>query len=492
MASNFLFYFNISRFKSSFLILTALGLYLIPEIAPCQAQQKPIASASTASPAAASTATGQTPVIPVETNYTLGAGDRIKVSMYKIPDLSGEFLVLVDGTIGFPIIGNLNVSGMTLNQLTAVLKSKYSEYVKRPVISVGLVSPRPLTIAIGGEVGIPGSYTLIPDKDQKAVKLTEIIQKAGGTTASADISQVRVIRIIQGQPKELNLNLWQLTQKGDQSQNIALRDGDSIIIPTKKQIDLAEVRELGDLNFGLQPAQEINFAIVGEVYRPGAYKVNPDRSSGANDETKQQPPRLSRAIQLAGGIKPLADIRQISIQRLTRSGIPQTIEVNLMNLLQSGDLKEDIILQNGDSITIPTATDINPKESESVAAASFSPATIRINVVGEVNKPGTVEVPPNTPLNQAILAAGGFNKRRADEGIVQLIRLNPNGTVAKRDVQIDFGKGINEETNPILRNNDVVVINRDGITETTDSLTTILSPLGAITGIFSVYYSVFK
>lgn len=474
-----LFFRRILRLKSALWVLIALGLSFIPGLAPVQATQKPIAS----SPTTVSPKNSPQQTAPqVETDYILGAGDRIKVLIYKVEDFSGEYLVLVDGTIGFPLIGNVNVSGMSLNQLTAVLKSKYSNYIKRPVISVGLLSPRPLTIAIGGEVGLPGSYTLNPEKDQNAAKLTDLIQKAGGTTASADISRVKVIRVLQGQPKELTLNLWELTQKGNQSQNITLRDGDSVIIPTKAQIDLAEVRELRDLNFGLQPVQEIGVAIVGEVNRPGTYKVNPEQTS---PQTKPQPPRLTRAIQLAGGIRPLADIRQISVQRLTRSGVPQTIEVNLMNLIQSGNLEGDLILQDGDSITIPTATNLDPKESESLASASFAPAVMRVNVVGEVNKPGTVEVPPNTPLNQAILAAGGFNTRRAEDSSIELIRLNPNGTVVKRNVPIDFNQGINEASNPTLQNNDVVVVGRNGIAETTDSLTTLLSPLGTLTGVFT-------
>lgn len=480
MQINFL-HWRIYCLKSSFLLLTILGVHLILGIGSSQAAQKPIASSPTASAQKAIS-------LPVETDYTLGAGDRIKVLIYKVEDFSGEYLVLVDGTVGFPLIGSVNVSGMTLNQLAAVLKSKYADFIKRPVISVGLVSPRPLTITVGGEVSLPGSYTvtIASDKDQNGAKLTEILQRAGGITASADISQVKILRTIQGQRKELRVNLWDLTQKGDQSQNITLRDGDAIIVPTQAQINLDEVRELGDLNFGLQPAQEISVAIVGEVNRPGTYKVNPDRTSGANDQTKQQLPRLTRAIQLAGGIKPLADIRQISVRRLTRSGVPQTIEVNLMDLIQSGNLNQDLLLQNGDSITIPTATAIDPKESDVLAAASFAPAVIRVNVVGEVNRPGTVEVPPNTPLNQAILAAGGFNTRRAEDSAIELIRLNPNGTVAKRQVPIDFSQGINETTNPILKNNDVVVVDRNALTQTTDSLSTILSPFGAFTGIFSI------
>jgi polysaccharide export outer membrane protein len=126
-----------------------------------------------------------------------------------------------------------------------------------------------------------------------------------------------------------------------------------------------------------------------------------------------------------------------------------------------------------------------------LAAASFSPDRIRVNIVGEVSKPGLVEIPPNTPLNQAILAAGGFNNRRAAQDTVKLIRLNPNGTVVQRDIAIDFSKGINDATNPTLRNQDVVVVDRNLLSSTTDSLSTLLSPLGTLTGFLGFFNLLF-
>jgi polysaccharide export outer membrane protein len=109
-----------------------------------------------------------------------------------------------------------------------------------------------------------------------------------------------------------------------------------------------------------------------------------------------------------------------------------------------------------------------------------------------VVKPGTIEVPPNTPLNQAILTAGDFDKRRANQSTVDLIRLNPNGTVTKTSINVDFSEGINEKTNPILRNNDVVVVHRNGLASTTDTIGTALSPFTGITGIFTGFLNLLR
>ena len=178
--------------------------------------------------------------------------------------------------------------------------------------------------------------------------------------------------------------------------------------------------------------------------------------------------------------------------RYTRDGSQQKIPVDLWSLLDKGDMTGDIFLQEGDTVIIPTATEISAKESETLASASFAPKTINVKVVGEVKKPGTIEVPPNTPLNQAILTAGDFDKRRANQSTVELIRLNPNGTVTKTSINIDFSQGINEKTNPILRNNDVVVVHRSSLASATDTLGTVLSPFTGLTGLFNGFFNLFR
>ncbi|GBF82315.1 polysaccharide export protein [Aphanothece sacrum FPU1] len=424
-----------------------------------------------------------------ETEYTLGAGDRIKVTVSPVQEYGGDYQVLVDGTLALPILGNIRVEGLSITQLTDILSKQYAQYVKRPIVTVSLTAPRPLRIGIAGEINSPGSYLLSVAEGQKFPSVTQLIQQAGGLTTVADLNRVQIRRQFKGETLILNLNLWKLLKEGNLTQDITLRDGDSIFIATQATIDVAQTRLLSDANFGISANQEITVAIVGEVNRPGSYRVIPQSNTGnagtTGNTTRRQPPRLTLAVQQAGGIKPLADIRQVEIRRFNRDGSQQIIPVDLWNLLETGNLEEDVILQQGDTITIPLAKDLPSDEAQSLATASFSPPTIRVQVVGEVRRPGTVEVPPNTPLNQAILAAGGFDQRRAAQGTVELIRLNFNGTVTKQDIDIDFAQGIAENDNPMLKNNDVVLVNRNLLTVASDTLTTIFSPFGALTGFFN-------
>jgi polysaccharide export outer membrane protein len=419
----------------------------------------------------------------VETDYTLGAGDRLRIDVFQVSELSVETFVLVDGTLNLPLIGPLKVDGLTIPEVITLLSQRYARYLKLPIVTASLLAPRPVKVAIAGEVQTPGTYTVPLETNAKFPTVTQIIQLAGGITTAADIGQVHIRRFFQGKEQLLTLNLWDLVQQGNLGQDITLRDGDTIFIPTQDRINVAQTRQLIDTNFGIQANQSITVAVVGEINRPGAYQARPLEGNNG----KSQPPRLTQAIQLAGGIKPLADVRQVAIHRKTRTGAEQTIAVNLWELLQSGNISEDVFLQEGDTILIPKASEIEALELDTLASSNISPDKIRVNVVGEVKKPGLVEIPPNTPLNQALLTSGGFDERRANQDSVELLRLNPNGTVSKRTIALDFTSGISEEKNPILRNNDVVIVNRSGLAKVTDALGTILSPLGGVLAIFTIF-----
>jgi polysaccharide export outer membrane protein len=194
---------------------------------------------------------------------------------------------------------------------------------------------------------------------------------------------------------------------------------------------------------------------------------------------------VTDAIRVAGGIKPRANVREILIRRIHRSGEERLFEVNLWDMLQAGDLTQDAVLQSGDTIIVPVATgEIAPAELNQIAEASFAPDTITVNVVGEVNEAGAVSIPPNTSLNQGILAAGGFNVR-AREDRVLLVRLNPDGTVTHQEIEVDFTQGLDTERNPILMNNDVIIVGESGIASFADSIGAIARPIADIFSIFS-------
>lgn len=430
-----------------------------------------------------------------ETDYTLGAGDQIKLNIFQVDEYSGEYPVLVDGTISLPLVGRVDVRGLSLKETSEVVSKKYSTYLKRPIITVGLVTPRPLKIGVSGEVDNPGSYQVSISADSPQFPtVTDLLEQAGGINTIADVRSVRVTREIKGKEVIYNSNLWDLLTRGQIKQNISLRDGDTIFVPTANEINTAELNKLATASYGIQTDKPIQVAVVGEVNRPGSHFVQPEQltrgnNGGGTNEGKQEsiPPRLSQAIGAARGIKPLADVRDIKIKRTAWDGSEKIISVNLWELIQSGDTNQDLILQEGDKVVIAKATNLTEKDRRTIAKGSFN-QNITVNIVGEVVTPGPVEVEPNTPLNQAILAAGGFDTQRANSNEVELVSLKPDGTVEKRKIKVDLGSEVNDETNPVLNQNDVVVVGRSGTTSATDTAGKVLSPLGALGGIFGLIF----
>ena len=431
-----------------------------------------------------------------ETDYTLGAGDQINLDIFQVEEYSGEYPVLVDGTISLPLVGRVDVRGLSLKETSDVVSKKYATYLKRPIITVGLVAPRPLRIGIAGEVDNPGAYevALTPENPQFPT-VSDLLEQAGGITTIADVRNVRVTRQSGGKEITYNSNLWELLTKNQIKQDISLRDGDTIFIPTTDEINTNELDRLAQASFGLQSDKPVKVAVVGEIYRPGSHFIQPEllsrnnNNNGANQGKQESiPPRLSQAISAASGIKPLADIREVQVKRTAWNGDEKVINVSLWDVISEGDTSQDIILQEGDKIIIPRATALSEADRQKQADGTFSPDEITVNVVGEVAAPGPVQVKPNTPLNQAILAAGGFDSQRANKSQVELISLKPDGTVEKRQIKVDLGSEVNDETNPVLGQNDVVVVGRSGTTSTTDSLGQVTSPIGGLLGILNLIF----
>ena len=415
-----------------------------------------------------------------ETAYTIGAGDRLRIDIFDVPEYSNEYQVLIDGTIDLPVIGTLLVQELTLPQLREFISQQYAPFVQRPIVTVNLIAARPLKIAISGEVKRPGSYRIALGEGRQFPTITDLLQEAGGLTGTADVRQIQLQRQLQGQAQFIVVNLWELFQRGNLAQDLTLRDGDIIFVPTASNVDLAESRQLAEASFAPDAIQPLKIAVVGEVFRPGSYTIAPEQVRIDNNRSSSSPPTLTRGLEEAGGITQQADIRRIQVRRTTRTGEERVIDVNLWEMLKAGDIKQDVILQEGDRIFIPTARRISSQEAPALAAASFSPDTIKINVVGEVPEPGILELPPNTPLNQALLAAGGFDNTRARKGSVELIRPNPNGTVSQRTISVDFAAGISDRANPALRNNDVIVVRRSTLAGVSDAIGTITRPLAGI------------
>ncbi|MEG5104621.1 MULTISPECIES: hypothetical protein [unclassified Microcoleus] len=95
--------------------------------------------------------------------------------------------------------------------------------------------------------------------------------------------------------------------------------------------------------------------------------------------------------------------------------------------------------------------------------------------------------PANATLNQALVSRGffGYENTRARRDKVELVRLNNDGTATKRTIEVNLTQGINEETNPQLRNNDMIIVSRRGLVDFVDRMNAVIGSVGPATRVLN-------
>ncbi|MDB6106422.1 MAG: polysaccharide biosynthesis/export family protein [Gammaproteobacteria bacterium] len=267
------------------------GYHSIKEAAPADAavaQVKivPILPADLTAQAAGETAQAVAETVnskrvdPEHTEYRLGAGDVVSVTVWDHPefgDLTEEQdlnqvrvlrptgqLVAADGTIFFPNAGRIHAAGRTTNEVSADITQKLSRYLKNPQVNVHVLTFRSQHVLVGGEVKAPGVIALT----DIAPTLLQAIAEAGGPTPVADLEDVTLIRA--GQARSVNLR--RIMGSGQVEEDPFLRDGDVV---------------------NLSDTLSKRVHVIGEVRLPSTYPI---QRGGMT---------LADALGVAGGIDPI-------------------------------------------------------------------------------------------------------------------------------------------------------------------------------------------
>jgi len=157
-------------------------------------------------------AAAQQPV-PADAAYKLGVADKIKITVFNEPTLSGEFLVNADGSIAVPLIGNVAAVGESAIQLQQAIEQKFADgYLREPHVVVEVLTYRPFYIF--GEVTKPGEYPY-----SAGLSVLKAVALAQGYTYRADRKKVFLKRA--GDPSEREIRV------GD---DIPIQPGDTIRI----------------------------------------------------------------------------------------------------------------------------------------------------------------------------------------------------------------------------------------------------------------------
>lgn len=247
----------------------------------------------------------------------LGKGDMLKISVYDEPDLTlDDIPVRPDGHISFPLVGDVQAEGRTVDELTSDLTQRLRQYLLTPKVTVVVQQFNSLNYTISGEVVKPGVYSL-----QTNVSLVDAIAKAGGLNKGqyrassvelADLTHAFVSR----EGKVLPVDFIRLLRQGDMRFNIQLQSGDYISIPS-----------------GL--SKEVY--VIGEVNLPNLFAF------------REEMP-LSRTVAIAEGFTQDADLSRIHVIRGSLSN--PTLIIADYNKVIAGQA-QDVQLEPGDIVFVP-------------------------------------------------------------------------------------------------------------------------------------------
>lgn len=154
--------------------------------------------------------------------YQIGPEDLLWIRVWREPDFTLPAAVRPDGKITMPLIGEVQASGESPLQLTATLRQLLSKYLKNPDVNVFVTEVRSKKFYIDGEVNRPGSFALVTP-----TSILEALSRGGGFREFAKTKKIRVLRADQ----VLHFNYNEVTEGKHLEQNIAIQNGDHIIVP---------------------------------------------------------------------------------------------------------------------------------------------------------------------------------------------------------------------------------------------------------------------
>jgi protein involved in polysaccharide export with SLBB domain len=399
--------------------------------------------------------------IATPSNYVLGPDDELIVNVYGYSEQVYNLTVSKEGSIYIPNVGPLFVSGLSIEEATARIKSKLSSTIYRNIssgatkVQVTLGKIRSVRVTVIGEASKPGSYTV-----PSLATLFNLLYLCGGPS---DMGSYRNIELIRGNKVSRKIDLYGILVNGDFKDNVLLNEGDVIRIPyyavrvtLKGQVkregrfemlqgetfsrllefaggftDSAyraavqvtqvtdEERKIADLPAAAyntyQPKGSDYFtisrvlnrfanrvSIAGAVQRPGDYELDKNMT-------------VQQLIAKAGGLREDAYVERGVISRLKTDLSPESLSFNVQQAVEGAS---PIPLVKEDVVNIASKTELKDE--------------YKVSVEGEVHVPGEYKWRENLTVKDLILLSGGFTEY-ADASSIEVSRRVRNANVNEKE-----------------------------------------------------------
>jgi polysaccharide export outer membrane protein len=174
----------------------------------------------------------QTPVVQaqaqrvLDVEYLLSPEDVLEISVWKDETLTQQVVVRPDGAFSFPLIGDVQATGKTVEMVRGEIKERLKKYIPEAVVSVSLLKVTGYKIYVIGKVNKPGEFVT-----GRFVDVLQALAMAGGLTPFAAENDIRILRRVEGNEYVRNFRYADVRKGKNLEQNILLRSGDTVVVP---------------------------------------------------------------------------------------------------------------------------------------------------------------------------------------------------------------------------------------------------------------------
>jgi polysaccharide biosynthesis/export protein len=288
-------------------------------------------------------------------SYVLGPGDQVSIWALECDEITGKtFTVDNSGSLSLPLVGRMQVGGLTVERFEEKLRDSLRKYLYKPEVAVSITDFRSEPVSLTGAVARPGVYQLRGER-----RLLDLLTEAGGLRADAG-TMGRLTREPEWgkiplpnattdpatQASIASINLRSVLNSENSAGNILLKPHDALSVP------------VGDMIY-----------VIGEVAKPGSLAANEHGTLS-----------VLQAISMAGGLSKGAASKDARILRI-ETGHPEReeIPVNVANLL-AGKSK-DVVLQPNDILLIPDSKGKKFRERAVDTAVSVGSSLLTLGLI---------------------------------------------------------------------------------------------------------------
>jgi polysaccharide export outer membrane protein len=235
----------------------------------------------------------------VKTDYVLGAGDVIRVSVFQSPELTLETRIPETGVVNYPLMGPVTLGGLTISQAEKAIANGLlvGKFLKQPQVSILVTQLRGNQASVLGNAVRPGRYTL----ELTNTRLSDLMALAGGVAPNgSDI--LTVVGTRNGKPFRTQIDFRTLFRGDVSSQDIVIENNDVVYVDSMPQV-----------------------YIYGEVQKPGTLRLERGMT-------------LLQALAAGGGLTLRGTQRGIRVHRKGADGAVQILTPGLHELLQQDDV----------------------------------------------------------------------------------------------------------------------------------------------------------